>query len=195
MIDTDVIKRCQQGDEEAFYQLYKISAKKAIWTAYLIAGRMDIAEDIVQEAFFECFLNIKKLQKPELFNVWFNRIVVRTCWRIINREKKNTADRLELKDELEDSSTSEMFETMHMNRVIREQVKKLNSKMRTVVILYYFNSMTVKEISEVMNCLQGTVKSRLHYAKKELAKVLGREFYEQFSCEPGFAGKECATNE
>lgn len=69
LVDTEIIKRCQQGEEAAFDALYKACATKALRTAYLLVGNRNIAEDIIQEAFLECYRDIKKLRNPQFFQV------------------------------------------------------------------------------------------------------------------------------
>lgn len=198
MIDSNIIKCCQQGEEAAYDKLYAATYKKALWTAYLIAGHMDIAEDIIQEAFFECFRNIKKLKKPEVFPVWFNRILIRTCWRIVLKEKKKlvTSYDDDLLAELESENNDfEGIEVKQTKLIIRKAINRLNPLMRTTIILYYYNNMTIKEIGEVMHCFEGTVKSRMHYAKKSLEKELKFEFTETSFEDSDFTEKECVLNE
>jgi len=183
MVDSDLIKRCQQGEEEAYDELYKTVGKKALWTTYLLAGNMNIAEDIIQEVFFECFRSINKLQKPELFPVWFNRILTRTCWRIVYKEKKKAAKSLDDEVLVELKIEDDDFERIEINQTnlkIREAINRLSPSMRATVILHYYNEMTIKEIAQVMNCFEGTVKSRLYYAKKVLGKELKRELADEY---------------
>ncbi|NLD49132.1 MAG: RNA polymerase sigma factor [Clostridiaceae bacterium] len=201
MIDPEIIKRCQQEDQDAYDDLYRAAGKKALWTVYMLTGKMNTAEDIVQEAFFQCFRNIKKLQKPELFPVWFNRILLRTCWHMVYKEKKGSAVSLEaesLSDLKSDENVLEKVESDHISSVIREAVNRLKPSMRSTVVLYYYNELTIREIAQVMGCFQGTVKSRLHYAKKVLEKELKKEISEEYirmSGNPGCTGKECTANE
>lgn len=175
MIDPLIVKRCQAQEEEAFELLYKAVVKKAVWTAYLTMGSMGSAEDIVQEALFECFRDICKLSNPELFQAWFNKILIRKCWDRIKKHRKQSEESLDdgKYDLLNDCS--EVFETVHtkyMNSVIRKSVNNLKPEMRATVVLYYYNDFSIKEIAKIMSCYQGTVKSRLHYAKKVLEKDL-----------------------
>jgi RNA polymerase sigma-70 factor (ECF subfamily) len=201
MIDPEIIKRCQQEDQDAYDELYRAAGKKALWTVYLLAGKMNIAEDIVQEAFFQCFRNIKKLQKPELFPVWFNSILLRTCWHMVSMERKRPAVSFEaedLSDLKSDENVLEKVESDHISSVIREAVNRLKPSMRSTVVLYYYNDLTIREIAQVMGCFQGTVKSRLHYAKKVLEKELKKEFSDEhirMSGYTGCTGKECTANE
>lgn len=62
-----------------------------------------------------------------------------------------------------------------MREQLYERIRKLNQKQRTVIILYYFNQMSTREISRVMGCMEGTVKSRLYAARKNLGEGLREE--------------------
>lgn len=203
MIDPEIIKRCQQKDQTAYDALFKTAGKKALWTAYLLTGRMEIAEEIVQESFFRCFCNIKNLHKPEMFTVWFNRILVRTCWYVIRKERKTPEVSLEDEKlpELKDHDNGDILEKVEQNQVsmaIRKTVNSLKPALRSTIVLFYYNELTIREIAKVMGCLQGTVKSRLHYAKKVLEKELKRELLDEhihLSGYTGYTGKECVENE
>jgi RNA polymerase sigma-70 factor (ECF subfamily) len=173
MIDSSLITRCQQGEESAFDALYHAVARKALWTAYLMVGQKDKAEDILQETFYICFRDIQKLRKPELFQAWFNRILLRNCWKV--RQKRHEAESLD-KDSMEQVADNlNVLETVESNqtkRIIRNAIDRLSFPMRTTIILYYYSGLSISEIANVMKCMQGTVKSRLHYAKIKLGSEL-----------------------
>jgi hypothetical protein len=82
----DTIKRCQCGEKEAFQELFKSIEKQALATAYLISGNRGIAEDILQEAYIKSFKEIKKLKNPQVFKIWFYRILVRTGWEMSKKQ-------------------------------------------------------------------------------------------------------------
>lgn len=191
MVDLDLIIRCKQGEESAFDALYHAIAKKALWTAYLMVGQKDKAEDILQETFYICFRDIAKLQKPELFLAWFNRILIRNCWKA--REKRyevvsyDESYMEELADEL---NVSETAESNQMKLIMRNAIDKLSLPLRTTIILFYYNDLSISEIANVMKCMQGTVKSRLHYSKKKLGKVLEKELADKNSIQTAHQIKE-----
>ncbi|SFE54604.1 RNA polymerase sigma-70 factor, ECF subfamily [Thermoanaerobacter thermohydrosulfuricus] len=66
---TDVIKKVQKGDFEAFEYLIKLQGPKALKTAYLITGEKHIAEECVQEAFLQCYQKIYQLKNPQVFKL------------------------------------------------------------------------------------------------------------------------------
>ena len=177
MIDTELIKRCQKGDYEAFDALYKTTYKKTVWTAYLACGSMDRAEDIVQETFYECFRDISKLKDPKLFQAWFNRILIRKCQKQLRKKYAvKSLDEENVPEQADDVNVADIAESNQTNRRIREAVCGLRAPFRTTIILYYYQELSICEIAKTMNCLQGTVKSRLYYAKQKLGRELAGEF-------------------
>jgi RNA polymerase sigma-70 factor (ECF subfamily) len=76
---------------------------------------------------------------------------------------------------------SSEIEGKFINKAIQEAVNKLSDPLRTVIVLFYYNDMHIKDIAKVLECFEGTVKSRLHCARKVLRKELiksGIEFRE-----------------
>ncbi len=190
-----LIKRCQLGDRESFEQLYRIYSKNAMGTAYLIAGHKGIAEDIVQEAFFQCYREIKKLKEPSAFDVWFYKLLIRLAWKMSAKHQNIPFIEKGIHRDLHCDETSGTTEDLIANRLlIHEAIEKLSPPLKTVIILYYFNDMTIKQISMVLGCFQGTVKSRLHNAKKLLQKELC-EILDEDAIKMIYRGKECRTND
>ena len=173
MSEINLIKCWQDGDMDSFRALYECYSSPAIRTAFLITGRRDIAEDVVQDAFIQSNNNINKLRDPEKFRSWFYRILVRLSWQYSSKEKgKVPFEDVSFMAESEAINTAEILEHYEMKRTLHEAVSKLSTPLKTVVVLYYFNELTVKEIAGVLNCFEGTVKSRLHNARKFLEKEL-----------------------
>ena len=169
----NLIKRCQLGDLESFEQLYKMYSKNALGTAYLIAGHKGIAEDIVQEAFFQCYKEIKGLRDPGAFDVWFYKMLIRLAWKISSKHKAViSTDEIDIEATYNSCSLSLETDGEENKLIVHDAVAKLSAPLKTVIILYYFNDMTIKQIAMVLDCFQGTVKSRLHNAKKLLQKEL-----------------------
>ena len=173
MENTNLIKSCQSGDLDSFNKLYQLYSKNALGTAYLISNQKGIADDIVQEAFIECFKKIKKLKNPEAFEVWFYKLLVRTGWRMVKKYNRFIPmDDKNIEDMNTTVSLDSKLDASETNMVVNEALEKLNLPLKTVVILYYFNDLSIEEISKVLGCFQGTVKSRLYNARKQLYKAL-----------------------
>lgn len=164
------------GDMEAFRRLFEDYHARALRTAYLITGRRDLAEDAVQEAFVLCYRKLPSLRHPEAFSVWFYRILVNVCRRIASRKKKvfPLEDHLlENQSVVPDNQIPEEIVTENETSAeIRRALSKLNPHLRTAIILYYYNHMSVQEIARVLQCFEGTVKSRLYNARRLLRQQL-----------------------
>jgi RNA polymerase sigma-70 factor (ECF subfamily) len=197
MEQTELIKKCQLDDFESFNELYGLYSRKAFKTAYFISGNKELAEDIVQEAFTRCFMEIKKLKNPELFNRWFYSLLVRVGWRVSAKQKNVLSKELHSEEiELIKSSenTEDLIEKKEIHKKVNEALQTLNLTLRTTVILHYYNDLSIKDISKIMDCFQGTVKSRLHTARKLIGKKLEKYINEDFSGADSFK-KECLVNE
>lgn len=177
--DIDLIQRCQQGDKHAFEDLYKSCQAKALRTVYLITKQPALSEEIVQESFIQCYHELRSLRKPETFQTWFYRILVRMSWRLMKRERKLPSIPFDpfggnKQEPVAHDDVDSIIEQKQMNQTVYQALDQLNEHLRTTVILHYFNDLSLKEIAEVLHCPEGTVKSRLHSAKKQLAAELAK---------------------
>lgn len=178
-----LVKAVQAGDQEAFYQLFQQYKNEAYKTACLITGNRSGAEDVVQEAFVQVFLKVKSLKQPEQFRSWFYKLLTRTAWRMGKRDKKL----LPVEQIFEVMDEKGQYDQQQAWAWLYDEIKQLEPKQKTVIVLYYFNGFTVKEIAVILGCLEGTVKSRLHTARKNLQASLkddhlgqeGRVIYER----------------
>lgn len=175
--EQQVIEKIREGDMAAFDDLYDAYNKKALRMAYLMTGNQNMAKDIVQEVFIECYLSIDKLKHAEYFKTWFYKILKRTAWRHIKKENKFVLT--ETTEELENIKMvwDDPYEQSDLSTFLISQIKRMDYKKQTTVILYYYNELSVKEIAKVMGCLEGTVKSRLNSARKQLKEYLVKENY------------------
>ena len=149
--DKELVEKVANCDFEAFEELFNKYKGTAMRTAYLICGNKATSEDIVQETFVQCYLNIGSLKNPDYFKTWFYKIFAK-AERDQNHESDNMTKYLE----------SETVE------IVRSAVNNLDEKYRAVVVLYYFNGFSVKEIANMLDVFEGTVKSRLFKARRLL---------------------------
>ncbi|MBE4909225.1 sigma-70 family RNA polymerase sigma factor [Bacillus luteolus] len=164
-IELDVIK-AQQGDKEAFCRLIKEIEPNLYRIASSIMRSEDECLDAAQEAVIKAYLSIEQLKQPQFFKTWITRILIRECTRLLKNRNKiipmNTIDILESQNE---SNLEDNFE-------LKEAISKLEKDYRIVITLFYIQDLSVKEISEIIEQPEGTVKSRLSRARKKLAQLL-----------------------
>ena len=176
--ELELVRRMKKGDRAAFDELYEQYYDRLYRTACMITGNRADGEDVTQETFIKAYLNCDKLKKDEQFRYWLYRILNRTAWQVAKKHAKERPEEriLELADtSTADSPTVKVLQD-EQERAIAEAVRQLEYRQRTTVILYYFNGLGTKEIARVMECMEGTVKSRLFTARKNLRALLSDEF-------------------
>jgi RNA polymerase sigma-70 factor (ECF subfamily) len=168
--DSDLVLMIQQGNPDAFDQIFEKYKNEAVRTAYLITGRKSICEDIAQETFIKCYKHINDLKNPKGFRAWFFRILTRTAWKYgrLASHEIPTEDMTEKAEESSSDLADEKYLASEENRLLYSEINRLEPKQKTVIVLYYFNGLSTREIAKVSGCLEGTVKSRLFSARKKL---------------------------
>jgi RNA polymerase sigma factor (sigma-70 family) len=177
MLDEILVNRIRNSEEAAFRKLYEFYAEKVYRTAYMMINDKELAQDIVQEVFMKIFTRIKDLKHNAAFNSWLYRITVNCCLSYMHENSK-------LKILLDDEDISNFpEESIHyipeQNALEKElydevmtSIYELPKLQRVSIILYFYNEMTIKEVASIMECSEGTVKSRLFHGKKNLKELL-----------------------
>ena len=175
MNEMELVRQLQTGSRTAFDQIYERYHIQAYRTAVLLTGNRADAEDVVQEAFVQVYLHAKELKEPAGFKSWFYRILTRLAWKCGRNGKREIPDEdIAVRADRADGGDclSRLIGKEERERV-RKAVESLDEKHRSIVVLYYFNNFTTAEIARITGCFEGTVKSRLHAARKKLEKSLG----------------------
>lgn len=184
--EFSLIERSRQGDVDAFEDLIKDYKKVAYNIALRVLRNVEDAEDASQEALIKVFKNIRNFNMQSTFKVWMYRIVVNTC--IDFKRKKNlnvvsideTIDlggNGQIRREIADDSNNPdiLLEKNFDSKLINDAVNKLEDDYKTIIILRDIQGFSYTEISEILTCNIGTVKSRLNRARKSLKEILENE--------------------
>lgn len=140
--ETDLIRSVKNGDMQAFEQLFELYKHRAVKTIYLMTGDRVVSEDIAQEAFVTCYLAIRTLKNPEYFKTWFYKILTRTTWRYMKKEKKliPVEEIIEMvQNQQQGDFNINEIEQKESARILYEEILKLDTKLQTTIILYYYN--------------------------------------------------------
>lgn len=166
--------RLREGSREAFDELYHKYKNMALHTAYLITGNLADSEDVVQETFVKVWIHVRELHNDSGFKSWMMQILVRTAYRMVQKSRREIPDESVLdrmKSSEEGSFPDKIIQTEETERIMTA-VRSLPVKLKTVVVLYYYDSFSVKEIAGMLNIREGTVKSRLHAARRRIKASL-----------------------
>ncbi len=166
----------QNDVEGAFEKLYHESFRHAYCTASLLLKNEQDIEDVLQNSYMYVAKYIKDLKNPESFNSWLGVIVKHECQKYISKQKhisdifaavKKTKEFDLIVDE---NSTDEYIEKSELRDAIQRIVDDLPDDKRACVVLFYYEQHSLTEISEILGVPEGTVMSRLFYARKKLEK-------------------------
>jgi RNA polymerase sigma-70 factor (ECF subfamily) len=170
-VDTsEKIKLAQKGDDNAFYELLNERKGQLYKTAYAYVKNKEEAMDIVSETVYKAYISIKKLKEPSLFNTWLTRILINTSLDCLKKSSRVVS--------FEENVSADDFIIPKDNEQIIDlkiAVDRLHGKYKTIVILKYFQDMTLVEIARILQCPLGTVKTMLHKALGELRLDLKEE--------------------
>ena len=181
----NLVTKAQSGDKDAMNTLFSEFYNDVYNFAYKTLKDTSLAEDITQETFLEIVRTIDKLSEPVAFVSWMKKIAYHQCTRYFKKKKDVIVDEDEdgnsIFDTLEDEDSSvlpeEVAENEDFKNIIVGMVNELSEEQRSAVMLYYFDEMAVAKIAEIQEVSEGTVKSRLNYARKAMRKSV--ESYEQ----------------
>lgn len=173
--DEVLVQKAMEGDRHAFGQLVEKYKNVVYGLAYHLVRDFTEAQDLSQEAFLQAYLKLSQLKQPAKFSSWLRRITANTCKMWLRRPKPELVSWEELKNKhrLEDEFQLDSFsEAEEIKISVRESIDALSEKNRLTVTLYYMDGLTQKEIGDFLGVPLGTIKSRLHEAKKHLRKEL-----------------------
>lgn len=182
--DLDLVNRAQKGDSVAFEQLVMKYDRHVLNIAYGYRNNQDDADDIYQEVFLRVYKGLKNFQARSKFSTWLYRITVNVCIELKRKEKVREHESLdnEVGDDENtfsyaatiDSGISTDKETLEneTNEIIKAEVEKLPQQLKMAFTLKHYQGLKIKEISNMMNCTEGTIKSYLFTASRKLRTKL-----------------------
>ncbi len=167
--------RCQTGEAGAFEDLIAVMERPLLYYATSLTGNPDSALDVLQEVWIKVFRGIHKLKDPGALRPWLYSI---THGIAVDRIRKNysreQAEQVQIEDfqEAEEPSFAEEDAA-----AIHQALSEIGLKHREVLVLHFLEDLSLAEIAEVAGCSEGTVKSRIHYAKRAMKEILSRGGY------------------
>jgi len=182
--DGALICRSRQGNLAAFEALYKGYKGQVFRTALAITRDQAAAEDILQECFIRLHRCLKDLDESQPLAPWLYRVTVNLCYTWLTRQRRwlhPLEEALEWLGALPQPSPAQLIERQEVRAAIEQAINSLSLDQRVTFVLYYLNGLTVEEVAAAMSCPVGTVKSRLHYGRKNVRRRLlseGRAFQE-----------------
>lgn len=179
-----LVKRVQDGDIAAFDSIMLLYRERLYSVIYNMTFNHDDAAELTQESFVKAFRSLGKFKGKSSFFTWLYRIGVNMTLSHLQRKKtrkffsfEQISEEYGSSKEFEKLSSSESSSVRNtllneLHQKLNEALLKLSDKHRTIVVLYEIDGLSHREIATIMKCTEGTVRSRLHYAKIQLQSLL-----------------------
>jgi len=181
--ERDLVERAKSGEVEAFEQLILNCQKKVFNIAYRMIGNYDDANELAQEVFLRAFRSMKKFKGDALFSTWIYKVTVNVCLDEIRKRKKKIVVSLDQEIEIKDGEVKRQIpdnaptpdielETKELKNAVNESIQQLPDDYKSIIVLRDIQGFSYFEISKIVNCPEGTVKSRISRARKALKEIL-----------------------
>jgi RNA polymerase sigma-70 factor (ECF subfamily) len=181
---TDLIIQAQKGDQSAFENLVYRFDRSVLSIALKYAKNEDDAKDLYQEVFIRVYRGIKNFKFQSEFSTWLFRITTNVCLTYKSRSKEHL--RVSIDNDFDEekefssneaiiydgSSPEDSASGSELGRIVDAAVESLSPKQKMTFILKHYEGYKIREIAEMLNCKEGTVKKYLFEAIKNLRKKL-----------------------
>jgi RNA polymerase sigma-70 factor (ECF subfamily) len=159
-----LISDAKKGDADAFVQLMENSKADMYKTASAILRNDADCADAISETILKCWKNIRKLKSDRYFKTWLTRILINSCNDIIRKNSRTVyVDSYEAIDKPDPSDSNK--------ENISECFGAIDESYRVILVLYYSQGFSVKEIADIMKMKENTVKTRLARGRKQFRKL------------------------
>ncbi len=174
---TILLQQCKKNNRKAQLKLYELYAPMVYRVSYGIIKKEDEAKDICQETFIEAYKKIMEKDFEYSFGGWLKRVAINKSLNVVRKNKKLFFEEIsEIKDEAEE----EIQETLSID-LIKEGLNALDDKYRIVIQLYLIEEYKHKEIAEMLQLPENTVRAQYIRGKNLLKKKLNehRKLYKE----------------
>ncbi|MBT8386479.1 MAG: RNA polymerase sigma factor [Ignavibacteria bacterium] len=183
--DIELIYQVKQGNENAFEQLVYRYDRTVLSIALKYTGNTDDAKDLYQEVFIRAYRGINNFQFRSEFSTWIYRITVNVCLSYKSRSKEYLRVSINVEDDdndftkdaskqlvYEGSSPEEAATGSELSEIVDAALETLSPRQKVTFVLKHYEGYKIREIAEMLDCKEGTVKKYLFDAIKNLRKKL-----------------------
>jgi RNA polymerase sigma-70 factor (ECF subfamily) len=178
-VDLLLVEKIKSGDTQAFDVLMKKYRERIFSVVYNMTSNREDAADLTQDVFIKAFRSIESFRGKCAFYTWLYRIALNTTITQLKKKRLRRFFSFESMDEeavpedvvnalVSKVTTDKSLFLKELQEKLNEALQSLSIEHRTAVVLFEIEGLSHQEIAEVMECSEGTVRSRLHYAKQQL---------------------------
>ena len=168
-MDIDLVERARHGDRDAFAVLAAGSVDRLYAIARVTLRDADRAEDAVQECLVRCWRDLPSLRDVDRFEAWQRRLLMHAITDEFRRGRRFEAKvRVLHAEPIEGDASVALADRDELDRGFR----RLSPEHRAILVLRFFQGLTLPEVADALGIAEGTAKSRLHYAMAALRAAL-----------------------
>ena len=170
-----LVAKAQNGSRKAMEDVINMVSGYLYYYSLTLLGDEEQAKDAVQDILLTILKKLDTLDEPKAFLGWMKTIAANYCKKKLSHTKEHISideDTWEFADENDQICPEKSAETEEVCGYVREAVRALPQLLRESVMMFYFNQMSVKQIADILEVNENTVKSRLHSARQSMKKYL-----------------------
>jgi RNA polymerase sigma-70 factor (ECF subfamily) len=172
-VHTELVDQVKRGDREAFDALARLTGDRCMAIAFRILRDFDLADDAVQSALLTAWREIRTLRDPQLFEPWLHRILTNACYAEARRRRRRS-EAIRLLPAEPVHGPDEYLNVEHRDELERA-FRRLTVEQRAVLVFHHYLGLALPEVAVRIGIPVGTVKSRMHHAKRALRASLEAE--------------------
>ncbi|MGL5614905.1 MAG: RNA polymerase sigma factor [Sarcina sp.] len=179
MNEKELIEGLMKSDDKAFDKLIDLYGNDILRLCYLRTSSVEVAEDLTQETLIAIFKYIGNFKGKSSLKTWIYKIAINNCNKFLKNKIKDNITYVDFNDKnneiLEDEDfTEELLKIVDKN-IILEGLSNLDNKYREVIYMFYYEEISIKEIGEILEKNENTIKTLLRRGREGLKKILNRE--------------------
>ena len=161
-----LVERARDGDHDAFAELVHGCVARLDTAARLILRDGELARDAVQEGLFRAWRDLRSLRDPDRFDAWVYRLTVNACLDSARRRRRRPVE-VEI-IEMYEPAQPDPADVVADRALVDGVMRHLDERGRSVIVLHYFLDLPLSEVATCLGIPEGTVKSRLNRALREM---------------------------
>lgn len=165
LLQRTLLAKAKKGNNQAFIDLMQDEKVKLYRMAYIYTRNEQDALDVVQETVTKAWANIQSVKEEQYFSTWIMKICMNTALEMLRKSKKVVYLEESIVEQEKPHFSEEKMDLL-------KGIEHLEEKYKTVILLKYYRNLQTKEIAELLNCPEGTVKTNLHRGIQQLRKYV-----------------------
>lgn len=171
--DLDLVSRATADDRRAFDELMRRHEDRVFAVCLRVMRQREAALDATQDTFLTVFRKVDQFRGESAFSTWLYRVAMNTCYDHLRRAKRRSADPLPETHDPPDPSVGDSLGAVELRPGLTDALAAIGEEFRAAIVLVDVEGLPLSDVAEILGIAEGTVKSRLHRGRKQLAGILG----------------------